>query len=183
MSKAVKPTFLSVKTICQKKVNYNICRLSSWTIVQSKYKIKAKYTSDMQWTHLQHCQAPFPSWCPGSTPAQVPCAWRPSEMVRMSFLIPSFYFSIFLFFQLYFSNLSLWLPTWSTILLPAWMTTLVASTPWTVSPSCTSGEAVTAVVFFSDFCFSSGYQSCGLKGKFTAGKETQVCGNQLPSEP
>ena len=77
-------------------------------------------------------------------------------------------------FSFYLSNLifnqSLWLPTWSTILLPAWMTTLVASTPWTVSPSCTSGEAVTAVDFFSDFCFSSGYQSCGLKGKFTAGK-------------
>ena len=29
--------------------------------------------------------------------------------------------------------------TWSTILLPAWMTTLVASTPWTVSPSYTRG--------------------------------------------
>ena len=51
----------------------------------------------MQWTHLQHCQAPFPSWCPGSTPAQVPCAWRPSKMVRMSFFVfhLSFYLSIF----------------------------------------------------------------------------------------
>ena len=126
-----------------------------------------KYTPDMQRTHLPHCQAPFPSWCPGSTPAQVPCAWRPSKMVRMSCLV--FYLFI-LSFQLYFFNLSLWLPTWSTILLPAWMTTLVASTPWTVSPSCTSGEAVTAVDFFAGFCFSSGYQSCGLKGKFTAGK-------------
>ena len=84
--------------------------------------------------------------------------------------LSSIFRSIFLSFQLYVFNLSLWLPTWSTILLPAWMTTLVASTPWTVSPSCTSGEAVTAVDFFSDFCFSSGYQSCGLKGKFTAGK-------------
>ena len=76
-------------------------------------------TLDQQ-THLRRCRAPSPSWCPGSTQAQEPCAWRPWR--EWLGLILSFWF-----------NLS----TWSTILLPAWMTTLVASTPCTVSPSYT----------------------------------------------
>ena len=117
------------------------------------------------------------SWVNTSTSALCMAPFKDGEDVLSCLL------SFHSIFPTLFFNPSLWLPTWSTILLPAWMTTLVASTPWTVSPSCTSGEAVTAVDFFAGFCFSSGYQSCGLKGKFTAGKETQVCGNQLPSEP
>ena len=161
MSKAVKPTFLSEKTICQKKVTYNICLLSSWSIVQSKYKIKAKHIPDMQWTHLQHCQAPFPSWCPGSTPAQVPCAWRPSKMVRMSCLV--FYLFI-LSFQLNFSiNLSDCQPGRLSCCQPGWP-------PWWRAPLGLCRQAAHQVkrsqrwISLQAFAFHQAINHVGWKG-------------------